>query len=170
MYIGQEKTISWEDMMKQMRIQGFQGANIFPMITPRPEDVDRVPSPPPANMGYQHFGEGVETSFASFYQTKCAYCWAIVRGKERERGFKLSEICQAARNGCSTCNVLQLGITKFANLLLPKYNYEKARIRQEYNKRLQLLSEAKSVTVSFDEYGGEMIGLVFDGSSKFQDS
>jgi hypothetical protein len=162
---GNLSTISFSKLMQQMRRQGFEGENVFWDVAPRPEDLERVPSPPPPLVDYSD--ADVETTYASFYCTQCAYCWAVVQGSERSRGFKLSEICQAAIKGCSTCNVLQHGITKFADLLFPKYSNEKVRIRQGENGISKLLSETKAVTVCFDEYGGETIGLTFNGSSRY---
>jgi len=158
-------TISFSQLMEQGRRQGMEPENVFTMVTPKPEDLDRTPSPPPKFVN--HTNGDVEMSFATFYSTQCAYCWAIVQGKERANGFKLSEICQAVADGCSTCEVLWQGIVKFADLLFPKYSYEKVRIRQGENGSSKLLSATKNVTVCFDEYGGETIGLTFDGSSKF---
>lgn len=164
-YTSRDETIPVSKMMESLREAGFQGGEIFMHTTPRPEDIDRIPSPPPPQPPRRNDGE-IEASFGNIYRTECAYCWAIVCGKERQHGFKLHEIQQAASKGCSSCDVLQKGITAFADLIFPAYNTDKIRIRQEGNEKTRLLSETKDVTVCFDEYGGEVIRLAFKGSRK----
>jgi hypothetical protein len=169
LFTGEDITIPFSQLMEQLRAAGFEGENIFMITTPRPQDIDRVPSPPPPQLDHVN-GSGVETSFGYFYRTKCNYCWAIVQGRERERGFTLREINQAAENGCSTCAVLYAGITRFADLIFPKYESGGVRVRQKENGRSRLLSETRAVNVCFDEYGGETIVLSFNGSSKPENS
>lgn len=164
-YTGRDETTPFSKIMEGMREAGFEGGNIFMHTTPRPEDIDRIPSPPPPRSSH-HNDSDIEASFGNIYRTECAYCWAILRGNERQNGFKLHEIQQAASKGCSTCDVLQKGITAFAGLIFPAYNSEKIRIRQEGNEKTRLLSETKDVTVCFDEYKGEVIKLTFKGSRK----
>jgi len=164
-YTSKDETIGFSKTMEMLRDAGFQGGRIFMHNTPRPEDIDRIPSPPPSQSS-RHNDSEVGFSLGNIYRTECAYCWAILRGKERQHGFKLHEIQLAARKGCSTCDVLQTGITAFADLLFPTYNCDKVRIRQEVHKKTRLLSESKNVTVCFDEYEGEVITLAFEASKK----
>jgi hypothetical protein len=159
LFTGPDQITPFSKFMELIRANGFQGNSIFLHITPRPEDIDRVPSPPPPEMAPGQHNYGVSTG--RLHRTKCNYCWAIVRDKERERGFTLAEIEQAARNGCSTCRVLRAGITKFADLLFPRYDFGKVRVRQKENGTSKLLSETNNVRVTFDEYGGESISLTF---------
>lgn len=165
LYTSRDETASFSKLMQDLREAGFQGGNIFMHATPRPQDIDRIPSPPPTLSSHRN-GSDIEASFGNIYRTECAYCWAILRGKERQQGFKLHEIQQAASKGCSTCDVLQKGITAFADLIFPAYNCERIRIRQEGNEKTRLLSETNNVTVCFDEHEGEVIKLTFKGSRK----
>lgn len=158
-FTGPDQTTPFSKIMEQMRAAGFQGNNVFLHLTPRPEDIDRVPSPPPPEMAPGQYNHGFSTG--QLHRTKCNYCWAVVRDKERERGFTLAEIEQAARNGCSTCGVLRAGIKKFADLIFPRYDLGKVRVRQKENGTSKLLSETNTVGVTFDEYGGETISLTF---------
>jgi hypothetical protein len=164
LYNGKDTTIPFSQFMETLRAQGFEGDNIFMHATPRPEDLDRVPSPLPSPRDYKD--SAFEISLGNLYRTTCNYCWAIVRGKERETGFTLREIDQAARNGCSACGVLHAGITHFADLVFPKYQSGRVRVRQKENGKSRLLSETGAVDVRFDEYGGETLVLTFNGSSK----
>lgn len=163
LYISKDETMDFSKHMQMLRDAGFQGGNIFMHATPRPQDIDRIPSPPPSQSS-RHNDSEVGFSLGNIYRTECAYCWAILRGKERQHGFKLHEIQLAARKGCSTCDVLQRGITTFADLLFPTYNCEKVRIRQEVHEKKRLLSDSKNVTVCFDEYEAEVINLAFVAS------
>jgi hypothetical protein len=167
-FTGNDVSQPFSEVMETLRRAGFEGDSVTLMLTPRPQDVDRVPSPPPPAAHHSDFN--VETSLGSFYHTECAYCWAVVQGKERERGFTLREICQAAAQGCSTCNVLQDGIVEFARLIFPRFSAEKVRVRQKENGESKLLSETRAVNVCFDEYGGETIVLTFGGSGEFAEA
>lgn len=162
LFIDKDTSIPFTEFIERIKAQGYKGGDIFMHITPRPEDVDRIPPPPPPQRDYSD--EVVETSVGDMYRTKCNYCYAVVTYAERERGFKLSEICLAAKNGCDTCDVLQRGIKYFAALIFPTYSDEKVRVRQKENGRSRLLSETKAVTLCFDEFGGETIKLTFNGS------
>jgi hypothetical protein len=164
MYTGENTSVSFSQVMQQAQAQGFQGKNIFILGTPRPQDLNRVPSPPPPEQ--DDSDPAFQYSYARFYRTKCNYCWAVVKGSERERGFTLQEIFQAAQKGCSTCNALHDGIIRFANLIFPKYNYEKVRIRQVTHGKSRLLSETKAANVTFDEFGAETMSLSFENSGK----
>jgi hypothetical protein len=164
-FTGPDKSEPFSEMMEKLRAAGFQGGNIFMHVTPRPQDIDRVPSPPPSELERGKGDSGFEQSTGRLHRTKCNYCWAVVRGKERERGFTLAEIENAARKGCSTCGVLQNGIKKFADLLFPCYVSEKVRLRQKENGVSKLLCETNTVSATFDEYAGETILLKFGGTS-----
>lgn len=86
-------------------------------------------------------------------------------------GFRLEEIKGAADRGCSTCIVLHDSIKHFADMIFPSYSSSKVRIRQKVKERFQLLSDTKSVRVSFDEYSGEDFSLIFgeEGEPKVMD-
>jgi hypothetical protein len=158
-------TIPFSQFMQTLRNQGFDGQNIYMHITPRPEDVDRIPSPPPASPDDTRDSD-YQYALGRFHRTKCNYCWAIIKKKERENGFRLSEILGAAKAGCSTCGVIYKGITRFGDLLFPKYDISKVRLRQKDNGRSQLLSETRTVDVIFSEYGTTIVQLSFMGSCR----
>ncbi|KAL5323084.1 hypothetical protein ACEPPN_007612 [Leptodophora sp. 'Broadleaf-Isolate-01'] len=160
-FIGPEEAISWTKHMQQLRNAGFRGTKIMMSVTPRPQDRDRVPSPPPDWDKQNNTVGAAVTSYASFWRTKCNYCWAVIRHGEREMGFRLAEIKGAADRGCGTCDVLYNSIRHFADMIFPSYNTSKVRVRQNPDERLRLLSDTKSVRVSFDEYTGEDFYLTF---------
>jgi hypothetical protein len=168
LFTGPEKMISWTEHMKQLRAAGFKGTSIMMAVTPRPQDRNRVPSPPPDLENYDDRDGAVPTSYARFWRTKCNYCWAVIRGKQREFGFRLDEIKGAADRGCDACSVIHNSICHFADMMYPSYNRSKVRVRQKVENGLQLLSDIKSVRVSFDEYGGDDFFLTFtdEGESK----
>jgi hypothetical protein len=164
LFTGPDTAIPFSEMMQKMRDAGFEGGNIMMNITPRPQDAERVPSPPPK--GYNDTEDAM--SFGSLYRTNCNYCWAIIKGKERERGFRLQEIKGAAESGCSTCGVLYAGICRFAGILFERYDMSKVRVRQLELGRSRLLEDAKKVNVCFDEYNGEAFDLNFKGEGMFK--
>lgn len=170
LFMGDEGPIPFSEVMKKTRDAGFEGSTVGVFTTPRPEDRDRVPSPPPLQLD-ETSSFGVEIVHGNFYRGKCNYCWAIVQGKEREWGFTLREINQAADKGCSTCKVLYTGITRFADLIFPKYECGRVRVRQGDNRSRPIqskqLSEIGVVTVCFDDFGGETIALSWMASGKF---
>jgi hypothetical protein len=106
-------------------------------------------------------GRAIATSTASFWRTKCNYCWAVIRGRGRESGFRLEEIEGAAERGCGACTVLQNSIRHFADMIYPTYSSSKVRVRQKVEAPHALLSDAKLVRVSFDEYNGDDFFLAF---------
>jgi hypothetical protein len=162
LFTGPDTAIPFSEMMQTFRDAGFEGGNITMHITPRPQDAERVPSPPPK--GYNDTEETM--SFGSLYRTNCNYCWAIIKQKERERGFRLHEIKGAADRGCSTCGVLYAGIFRFAGMLFERYDISKVRVRQMESGRSRLLGDTKKVNVCFDEYNGETFDLSFKGEGK----
>lgn len=166
-FIGPEEAISWTKHMQQLRNAGFRGTKIMMSVTPRPQDRDRVPSPPPDWDKQNNTVGAAVTSYASFWRTKCNYCWAVIRHGEREMGFRLAEIKGAADRGCGTCDVLYNSIRHFADMIFPSYNTSKVRVRQNPDERLRLLSDTKSVRVSFDEYTGEDFYLTFAEEGNF---
>ncbi|KAK5677194.1 hypothetical protein LTS10_010383 [Elasticomyces elasticus] len=164
-FVGKAETMPFPKLMEQLRAQGFEGGSMMMHVTPRPEDADRAPSPPPLRPSHQD-KSGMEYSLGDIYRTDCAYCWAVMRGKERQRGFGLDEIQQAAKKGCSTCNVLQQSIGEYALMMFPAFSCEKVRIRQQGIGETRLLSDTSEVIVCFDEYQDEFIKLEFKGSRK----
>ncbi|KAH7418629.1 heterokaryon incompatibility protein-domain-containing protein [Cadophora sp. MPI-SDFR-AT-0126] len=160
-FVGADKAISWTEHMQQLRDAGFRGTSIMMSVTPRPQDRDRIPSPPPDFERSRDSTKAVATSYASFWRTKCNYCWAVITHREREMGFRLEEIKSAAVKGCDTCNVLHKGIRHFADMIFPSYDSTKVRVRQNPEERVRLLSDTESVRVSFDEYEGEDFHLEF---------
>jgi hypothetical protein len=170
LFTGPDTTISWTEYMQKIRDAGFKGTSITMAVTPRPQDRNRVPSPPPDLERAKDNGGTVATSFASFWRTNCNYCWAVIRSQEREMGFRLEEIKGAADRGCSTCSVLHDSIRHFADMIFPSYSSSKVRIRQKVKERFRLLSDTQSVRVSFDEYSGEDFFLNFgEGEPKVMD-
>jgi hypothetical protein len=165
LFTGKDTSKSFSEVMENLRAAGFEGEYIMMLVTPRPEDLDRIPSPPPPE-GNHISSSGVETAFGNLYRTECNYCWAIACGNERENGFTLQEINQAAANDCSTCYVLHTGITRFADLIFPEYDSRRIRVRQKEHGKSNLLSDTRAVYVSFDEYAGETMVLSFNGSGK----
>ncbi|KAK3642958.1 hypothetical protein LTR56_010555 [Elasticomyces elasticus] len=159
-FVGKAETMPFSKLMEQLRAAGFEGGSMMMHVTPRPEDADRAPSPPPLRPSHQD-KSGMEYSSGDIYRTDCAYCWAVMRGKERERGFRLDEIQQAAKKGCSTCDVLQQSIGEYAPMIFPAFSCEKVRIRQEGIGETRLLSDTSEVIVCFDEYQDEFIKLEF---------
>jgi hypothetical protein len=162
LFTGPDTTIPFSEMMQMLRNAGFEGRSITMHTTPRPQDAERVPSPPPK--GYNDTEETM--SFGSPYRTNCNYCWAIIKQKERERGFRLHEIRGAADRGCSACGVLYAGICRFAGMLFERFDISKVRVRQMESGRSKLLGDTKKVNVCFDEYNGENIDLSFKGEGK----
>lgn len=162
LFTDTDKSIPFSEVMQTLRDAGFQGASITTLTTPRPEDAERVPSPPPRTY------EGTEEtmSFGNLYRTDCNYCWAVIKGRERERGFRLHEIKGATERGCSTCGVLYAGICRFAGLLFTRYDISQVRVRQMGHGISRLLGETKKVNVCFDEYNGETFDLSFKGEGK----
>ncbi|KAK0113949.1 hypothetical protein ONS96_014798 [Cadophora gregata f. sp. sojae] len=160
-FIGADKSISWTENMQRLRYAGFRGTSITMSVTPRPQDRDRIPSPPPDFARSRDTNNRVVESYASFWRTKCNYCWAVISHREREMGFRLSEITSAADKGCDTCNVLHRSIRHFADMIFPSYDSTKVRVRQSPEEEVRLLSDTKSVRVSFDEHGGEDFHLIF---------
>jgi hypothetical protein len=162
--------IEFPEVMRKLRETGFEGSTVGVFTTPKPEDRDRVPAPPPLQLD-ETTSAGVEIVRGNFYRGKCNYCWAVVQSEEREWGFTLREIRQAADNGCSTCGVLYAGITHFADLIFHKYECGRVRVRQGNNGgrpiQLKQLSEIGVVTACFDEFGGETIALSWRVSGKF---
>jgi hypothetical protein len=149
---------------------GFEGSgrNVFLNITPHHDDEFKPPSPPPPEMsrGFRTTRAGINAPPTSIvYRTVCAYCYAILRDRQRERGYRLSEIVQAAAQGCGTCDVIQKVIKSYADLIFSEYDPLKVMVRQSHNTPNQLLSQTKKVTIVFDEYGGESIVLNFDTAS-----
>ena len=157
----------WSDVMKTLVNSGFQGGHIMMHSTPRPEDVDRPPSPPPSLTSHQESG-GFQVSTGNIYRTQCAYCWAILQGKERERGFKLCEIQQAAAKGCGACDVLCNAVVAFGDIIFASHDNRKVRIRQKGEGITRLLSESKQVTVCFDEHDAEVMKLSIKGTRKLK--
>jgi len=162
LFTGPDTAIPFSEMMQKFRDAGFEGGNITWNITPRPQDAERVPSPPPKD-----YSDTEDTmSFGRLYRTNCNYCWAIIKQKERERGFRLHEIKGAADRGCSTCGVLYAGICRFAGMLFERYDTSQVRVRQLESGRSRLLGDTKKVNVCFDEYNGETFDLSFKGEGK----
>ncbi|CAN9473440.1 unnamed protein product [Alternaria alternata] len=159
LYINGDESISFSEWMKKMRNAGFQGSHILFGVTPRPQDIRRVPSPPPDEKEVRE--GGVAMAVARFYRTKCRYCWAIVNERERETGFDMAEIEGAAEKGCNACLVICTGIRHFADMIFPRYNTRHVRVRQNMRGRQKLLSDTKALVVSFDEYNGESFTLTF---------
>jgi hypothetical protein len=168
LFVTEDGSVPFSEAMEKMRDAGFEGLTVTVLNIPRPEDRDRVPSPPRPHFVYTN-ESGVEMALGNSYCDECNYCWAIVQGKERVGGFTLREINQAANNGCSTCGVLHAGITRFADLIFPKYECGRVRVKQSENcRRPRPLLETPAVTVCFDEYGGETIVLSFSDQGKFE--
>lgn len=122
LYVKGDEMIPFSKWMKKMRDAGFEGSRILFGVTPRPQDVRRVPKAPPAENEVNE--GGVAMAVARFYRTKCNYCWAIVNESERETGFDMSEIEGAVKRGCSTCRVICAGIRNFADMIFPRFNPE----------------------------------------------
>jgi hypothetical protein len=161
LYMGDGKPTPFSKHMRMLRDAGFEGSSMFMHVTPRPQDRSRIPSPPP------DLSDSLKARVvATFYRTNCNYCWAIIRGKERESGFRLEEIKGAADRGCGTCDVLLNSIERFANMIFPSFDRSKVRVRQKFEARSQLLSDTKEVRVCFDEYHGETLVLSFSDESK----
>ncbi|KAF2007548.1 HET-domain-containing protein [Amniculicola lignicola CBS 123094] len=159
LYTDGDGSISFSEWMQKVRDLGFQGSSISFAVTPRPQDIRRVPLPPPEEKEIS--GGGVAMAVAKFYRIKCNYCWAIVCEAERETGFDLAEIEGAAEKGCSTCLAICAGIRHFADMIFPRYNTKKIRVRQTMKAKSKLLSDTEAMVVSFDEFNGESFTLTF---------
>lgn len=144
------------------------GLTTYFNITPHPDEVFKPPTPPPPEMlrGFRTTRAGMKARPTGIiYRTACAYCYAILRDSQRDRGYRLDEIVRAASQGCGTCDVIQKVVREFADLIFGEYDPLKVMVRQSHNKPAQLLSQTKRMTVVFDEYGGQPIVLNFDAAS-----
>jgi hypothetical protein len=94
----------------------------------------------------------------------CRCCGTILAGLERDEGFTLLKLHEAASRGCEACDVLQQSVKHFSKFLFSGYKDEKVRINQGHNQHPGQLAQAKQVSVCFDEYGGETMELSFYGS------
>ena len=157
---GQQK--SFQEMMQSLRAAGFKGENITLLVTPRAEEENAPIEPPPPPV-VEDPDALYELSRGNIYQTSCGYCWAVLRGKQRTRGFKLDELQQAASQGCGTCRVLTQTIDHFALMVFKSHDAKQVRIRQEYDKTGLLLSQCSSVNVFFDQYNRERLVIEIYG-------
>jgi len=82
-FTDRDVSIPFSELMEMLRCGGFEGEDVIVYVTPRPEDINCAPSPPPPQPPYTD--SDYEGSFENFHRSECAYCWATVRGKERER-------------------------------------------------------------------------------------
>ena len=157
------KITSVEDLLKASEYHGFERrnqyktSNVIMLLTDDPKEESRPPSPPSS----QFNALSSEALSGATHYTACAFCWAVVKGKERWKGFTLKELNGAARQGCDTCNVLQKSIRHFTDIIFPTYEDEKVRVCQSVDHPLKLLSQTKKVSITFEEHGGETISMQF---------
>jgi hypothetical protein len=157
--------VSHSDLLQQARRQGFQGQNVIMHIIPYPKDEERSSdSAAPQSGRSPKLPQDLTSS--DLESSGCHCCGTILAGLERDEGFTLLKLHEAASRGCEACDVLQQSVRHFSKFLFSRYKDEKVRINQGGNQHSRQLAQAKRVSVHFDEYGGETMELSFYGSGK----
>jgi hypothetical protein len=157
--------MSYADILAICERQGSRGGNNYMNIIPYPEDQEQSPSSTTDRPQSSTISSGEDNSPISNFG-QCRVCRTILAGHERIDGFTLFEIRSTASRGCTTCNVLQRSINHFSKIFCPGYKDEMVRVIQSGSENLWQLAQAKSVTVQFNEHGGEKIEMSFYGSGK----
>lgn len=162
---GTTVLISYSDILQTLRRVGFRGENIIANITPYPEDEERPADSAASQSGRSpNLPQGLTSS--DLESSGCRCCSTILAGLERDEGFTLLKLHEAASRGCEACDVLQQSVRHFSKFLFSGYKDEKVRINQGGNQHPGQLAQAKRVSVCFDEYGGETMELSLYGNGK----
>lgn len=98
------------------------------------------------------------------YNTTCSFCWTVISDKKEFEKFTLNALQKAARNGCSTCDIIHKSITGIVQLVFERFDGNRVLVAQRKNLPSRLLSATKSVEVCFEEYGNQTFNVEF---SKF---